>query len=59
MVFKFSDTYMLFISTKGIWDTVHQIYYKALDAAKVYEIKVKIEVSKFSNMIKDLCVAGA
>ena len=58
---KISDTCMFLTTAKDIWDTVHQTYSKALDAAQVYEIKVKTRATKrgnktareYANMLKN------
>ena len=52
---------MFLTTAKDIWDTVHQTYSKALDAAQVYEIKVKTRATKrgnktareYANMLKN------
>ena len=41
-----SDTCMFWTTAKDIWDAIHQTYSKALDAAQVYEIKVKTGATK-------------
>ena len=41
-----SDTCMFLTTAKDIWDAIHQTYSKALDAAQVYEIKVKTGATK-------------
>ena len=57
-----SDTCMFLITAKEIWDSIHQTYSKARDAAQVYEIKVKISATKqrsrtvteYANSLKNL-----
>ena len=57
-----SDTCMFFITAMEIWDSIHQTYSKARDAAQVYEIKVKISATKqrsrtvteYANSLKNL-----
>ena len=59
---EISDTCIFLTTAKDIWDAVHQINSKALDAAQVYEIKVKTEATKWvnktitksANMLKNL-----
>ena len=46
---EISDTCIFLTTAKDIWDAVHQINSKALDAAQVYEIKVKTEATKRVN----------
>ena len=40
---------MFLTTAKDIWDAIHQTYSKALDAAQVYEIKVKTGATKQGN----------
>ncbi|GAV60593.1 UBN2_3 domain-containing protein [Cephalotus follicularis] len=41
-----SDACMFLKTAKEIWDSIHRTYYKARDAAQVYEIKVKTSATK-------------
>lgn len=43
---EISDTYMLLATTKDIWDALQQTYFKARDAAQVYDVKVKTMAAK-------------
>lgn len=59
---EISDTCMFLPTAKDIWDAVQQTYSKALDAAQVYEIKVKTvaakqgskSVTEYANYLKSL-----
>ncbi|KAL2336894.1 hypothetical protein Fmac_011340 [Flemingia macrophylla] len=62
MIPEISDTCMFLNSTKEIWDAVEQTYFKAKDAAQVYEVKVKTlaakqgnkTVTEYANQLKSL-----
>ena len=62
MTLEISDTCIFLTTAKDIWNALHRIDSKALDATQVYEIKVKIGATKqgnkaikeYANMLKNL-----
>ncbi|XP_068492253.1 uncharacterized protein [Phaseolus vulgaris] len=62
MVPEISDTCMFLKSAKKIWEAVEQTYYKAKDAAQIYDVKVKTvaakqgnkSVTEYANQLKSL-----
>ncbi|KAL5734449.1 hypothetical protein ACOSP7_032310 [Xanthoceras sorbifolium] len=46
---EISDTCMFLNTAKEIWETIKQTYSKVRDAAKIYEIKMKIAATKQGN----------
>lgn len=56
------DTCMFLTTAKEIWDSIHRTYFKACDAAQVYEIKTKTgatkrgakTVTEYWNILKNL-----
>ena len=46
MTLEISYTRMFLTCTKDIWDFLHQIYSKAKNAARVYEVKVTTVIAK-------------
>ncbi|KAL5847044.1 hypothetical protein ACOSQ3_010568 [Xanthoceras sorbifolium] len=47
---EISDTCMFLNTAKEIWEAIKQMYSKVRDAAKIYEIKIKIAATKQGNM---------
>jgi hypothetical protein len=43
--------YMFLVTAKDIWDAVRQTYSKVKDAALIYEIKMKLSMTKQGNMM--------
>ncbi|KAL5779924.1 hypothetical protein ACOSQ2_010661 [Xanthoceras sorbifolium] len=49
---EISDTCMFLNTAKEIWEAIKQMYSKVRDAAKIYEIKIKIAATKQGNMTR-------
>ncbi|PKU71789.1 hypothetical protein MA16_Dca008318 [Dendrobium catenatum] len=48
---EISDTFMFLSTAKNIWDAARQTFLKARDAARIFEIKVKVGSIKLGSKI--------